>query len=492
VTVASPSAASASARPLTSPGARAESPHPLLGMDNVALGTSLVLMLLQLRGGIVGEVAALVALPILMLGTFLADRRYLPTILVLCIPSAGVLTLPDGGVFTFPDVVGRVMLAGVEVPGTLVVLVSAFARVGVELLKGGRAFRGVIPWPLILAFLVGLVPAFLGALLGQAMGLNQWSVGVRAMLALGGLFWGVLLARKARGNPRRLVRQLCVVVVVAASLLVIRFLSDMFTFLVMGLAGGLIPWFIQRRRLLEAGILALAALTGALALTLTTAAQVVVALGCVVLASTTARGVRRWVVRAAAVAGLAASATLIWLVIQLQRQTLIEVVTRDDGLLAYATVKLMGDRGPLWLAAIQQITSGPYWLVPAGRPLRPENFNYGYLVYTWEFGAHNAFLEFLRHVGLVTGAVGIAVILYAFIVVVRTLGETSDGALRGLAAGVLGIALPGVTTGNFPVGDIGFFLWALAGMVFTLHLALRSPAAGDAGGDEEPAREAPA
>jgi hypothetical protein len=460
--------------------------HPLLGMDNLTLAASVVLMLLQLRGGQLGEVAALVALPILAVGTFLADRRYLPSILVLCFPSAGVLVSPHAGVFSFPEVVSRVVLAGVEVPGTLMVLASAFARVCVELLMGGRAFRGVLPRPLILIYLLALGPAFLGALMAQGMGMNQWSVGMRCMLALGGLFWGVLVARNARGNPRRLVRQLCTVVVVAAALLVVRFLSDMFAFLVMGMAGGLIPFLVTRRRLFEAGILIVAALAGALALTLTTAAQVVVGLGCVLLASTTSPGTRRWIVRTTIAAGLVVSGGLIWLVSQLQGKTLLEVATtRDDGIVAYATVKLLGDRGPLWLAALQQISDGPYWIVPAGRPLRPENFNFGYLVYIWEFGAHNAFLELIRHVGLLAGAVGVGMIVYGFVVVVRVLAETRDPALRGLAGGVLGIALPGVTTGNFPVTDIGFFLWAAAGMVAATHLAMKAAEAAPA---VEPAR----
>ena len=448
--------------------------HPLLGTDNAALALAVVLMLLQLRGGTVGELAALVAVPLLALMTFLADRRYIPAILVLCIPTVGILTQPTLGAFDFPETVSRVVLAGVEVHGPLVVITSAFGRVCVELLRGGRAIPGVLPRWLILGFLVALMPTILGGLLGQSAGLNQWSIGVRAMLAIGGLFWGVLVAHRARGNPRRLVRQLCTVVTVGAALVLVRFVSDMYVFLLMGMSGGLLPYFVARRRLLEAGILLGAALVGALAISLTTAAEVVVALGCVMLATVRTPGLGKWLLRSAVAAGLATSVMLIWVVRQLQGRMLVEFATRADGVVAFGTMKLLGDRGPLWLAAMQQIVSGPYLIVPAGRSLRPDNFNYGYIVYLWDYGAHNTFLELLRHVGLIAGAMGIAMMLYALVRVVQVLSDTRVGALRGLAAGVVGVAVPGMTTGNFPIYDVGFFLWAMAGMVITTHLAFRA------------------
>lgn len=465
--------------------------NPLLQMDNVALAVATVLMALQLRGEALGELATLVALPIVALITFLADRRYLGTLLVLCIPSLGVLTDPQTAAgFAFPHVENRVVLAGVEVYASLVMVTVGFGRVCVELLRGGHALRGVFPRWLLPGFLAALVPAFLSALSGQASGMNQWSVGIRAMLALGGLFWGVLVARRARGRPMRLVHQLCTIITVGAALLLVGFLSDMFTFLLMGAVGGLLPYFTARRRLVEAGVLLGAALVGALTISLTTTAEVLVAMGCVMLAVVPNPAVRRWMLRTAVVGALAASALLLWLVRELAGKTLVEVVTRADGIVAFGTMKLLGDRGPLWLAAIEQITNGPYWIMPAGRPLRPENFNYGYLVYLWEFGAHNAVLELTRHVGLIAAAMGVLMMVYGVIAVARVLTETREGALRAVAAGVLGVAIPGITTGNFPIQDIGFFLWAVTGMVVTTHLMLRAPAPAvdeaEAAADEPP------
>jgi hypothetical protein len=464
---------------------------PLLRLHNVALGVAWLLMALQLFGGAVGELAALSAVPLLAAAAFSADRRYLAVLLVLCIPAAGVLTLRGAGFLAFPRSVEWVVLGGIEVPAPLVVVTAGFARVCLELVRGGRAFRGVIPRPLLLLFLAGLFPAFLGALLGQAMGLNQWSLGFRAMLALGGLFWGVLVARGAGPRPGRMVRQLAGIVFVGAALMLAGFLRDMMVFIVIGLAGGLVPWCVQRRRLVEAAVLAGAAVVGIVGISLTTAGQVLVALGCLVLAAVRSAGLRRWILRAAVLAGCAASGAMIWLVTQLHDKTLVEFVQRDEGLVAYAMFKLLGDRGPLWLAAIQQISSGPYWIVPSGRPLRPENFNYGYIVYIWEYGSHNTFLELLRHTGFIAGPIGMVLIGYAVVLATRTLTETADAALRGLAAGFLGVAVVGVTTGNFPVHDVGFFLWALGGMIAVLRMELPRRGALAVEEDGEEADDAP-
>jgi hypothetical protein len=472
------SAAPTAVRPPSSSRISAAPPkpavHPFLQLYNLAAVIALGLMLAQLRGGTPGEMAALLAIPIVGLATFAADRRYLPTILLLCMPSAGVLGGREAAglfptptqPFVFPDAATFVQLAGVEVTAVLVVLAAGFGRVAVEILRGGRAFRGVIPRWLLVGFLLAMLPVLAGGLLGQSLGYNRWSQGPRAMLAIAGFLWGVLLVRRAGpGAGRVLGRQLATMMVIAAVLMVVRFLSGMLVFVVAGMIGGVMPYFLSRRRIVEAAVCLLAVLVAALAMTLTTAAQVLLALGCVALAAPRFRAVGRWLVRVGVLAACVLSLLLIWVVMQLRGKTLVEVATRDEGLFAYAMFKLMGDRGPLWLAAVEQIAGGPYLVVPAGRPLRPQGFDYGGLVYTWEFGAHNAVLELVRNVGLIGGAAALAVIGFAIAAAVRLLLQTEDGALRGIAAGFLGVSILGLTTGNYPVYDVGFFLWAVAGML---------------------------
>ena len=481
--------------PHASPAARS---HPLLRMHNAAAGVSLLLLVIQLRGGDVAEIAALLAVPIIAAATFAADRRYLPVLVLLCFPALGVvggrdaLYIPRSVAvpFVFPEAVSYVLLAGIEVTAPLVMLAASFGRVIFELLGGGRAFRGVVPRWLLAFFLLAVVPVLVGGLQGQALGYNRWSQGPRAMFAIGGLLWGIVVARRHGGTAaRRLGPQLAGLVLGGALLIVTGLLRGMLIFVVLGLVAGVLPYFVARRRILEAGICVLAVVAAALGMTLTTAAQVVLALGCVALAAPGAKAVSRWLLRAGVAAACLLSALMIWAVMQLQGKTLLEVATRDDGVMAYAVFKLMGDRGPLWLAAVEQITGGPYVVVPAGRPLRPENFDYGGLVYTWESGAHNAVLELVRNVGLVGGAAGLALIGFAILSAVRLLVETRDVALRGLAAGFLGVSIVGMTTGNYPVYDVGFFVWAVAGML--IGARPYAPRRGDPAPGEEDAEEDP-
>lgn len=448
--------------------------HPLLRLPNVAAGVSLLLVILQLRGQTMGDVAALVALPLVAALAFAADRRYLPAILLLCIPTLGVIGGRDAvamaptalNPFVFPRASTFVVLAGVEAGAPLALLIAAFARVVLEMVRGAPAFRGVVSTWVVTLFLVSFVPVLAGGLQGQAVGYNRWSQGLRSMLVVSGFLWGVIVARRADGaSARRVGVQLAGLALVGAALLAGGVLRGMFLFVAVGLAGGMIPYFMARRRFMEAAVCGIAATVAAVGMTLTTAGEVVLALGCVALAAPRARALGRWLLRAGIFAAVVLSGVMIWAVVQLRDKTLLEVATRDEGVVAYAVFKLMGDRGPLWMAAVEQITDGPYFVVPAGRPLRPENFDYGGLVYTWEFGAHNSVLELLRNTGLLGGGAALVLIGIAILSAVRLLVETRDDALRGLAAGFLGVAIVGMTTGNYPVYDEGFFVWAVGGML---------------------------
>lgn len=443
-------------------------------MPNVAMGVSLLLVLLQLRGETLGDVAALVAIPLTALLAFLADRRYLPAILILCLPGVGVIAGRDGiapapdalNPFIFPRASTFVVLMGIEVGAPLALLGAAFGRVVLEVLRGGRAFRGVVPSWAVAVFLVSFVPVLMGGLQGQALGYNRWSQGLRSMLVVSGFLWGVIVARRSDGAAaRRLGVQLTGLALVGAALLTVGFLRGMLLFVAVGLAGGVMPYFLARRRIVETGVCAVAAAVAAVSMTLTTAGEVLLALGCFILAAPGARALGRWLLRIGILGAVVLSGVMIWAVIQLKDKTLLEVATREEGVMAYAVFKLMGDRGPLWLAAIEQITGGPYLVAPSGRPLRPENFDYGGLVYTWEFGAHNSVLELLRNVGLLGGGAALLLIGLALLATVRLLLETRDDAMRAMAAGLLGVAVVGMTTGNYPVYDEGFFIWSLAGML---------------------------
>jgi hypothetical protein len=207
---------------------------------------------------------------------------------------------------------------------------------------------------------------------------------------------------------------------------------------------------------------------------LTTAASVLVSGGLFFLAEMPLPVVRRVLIRVAIFAGVMTSASLMWLVLTRAGAAFAFApdTTLEAGLGTYVAFKLMADRGPLWLAAAQQIVAGPYLVMPAGRPLFPEIFGWP-VPGEWNNGAHNSVLELVRNVGLVAGALGVALMGWALFRAMRVVVFSRRPAVRALAAAFVGVAITGVTTGNFPVQDVGFFVWGLGGLAVGLHTSRR-------------------
>ncbi|HET7233297.1 MAG TPA: hypothetical protein VFJ16_25015 [Longimicrobium sp.] len=451
----------------------------LLQVRTAVLVLAWVLTLLQLAGGDSGELAALASFPIAAALAFLADRRYLGAMLVLCIPALGLPdTVAPGGaaadgaggfIIAFPDAVTFVVLGGVQVTSVLVILAAGFGRVMLEVLRRPSTFRGVCPPLAVLAYAAALIPALMCALQGQANGLNRWSVGVRGLLAVGGFFWGVVMVRQSRGTPSDYARQVLRVVLVGSFLAVIGILRGTYFFLLVGMTGGAFAHYLSRRRGLPATLTGAVVVGSVFVATLTTLGEVAFALLCMMLNGPGMRRLRRFLVRAGVATAGIMSLGLLWAVMRFSQMASFTANSRDQGLLAYAYFKLMGDRGPLWVSALEQILAGPYVIVPAGRPLHPQGI-YARL-YSWEFGAHNTVLELLINNGMVAGAAGVALIGLAIWSAARLLIDTQDRGLRAVAAGFLGVGVVGVTTGSFPVYDVGFFLWSLGGILAALHAA---------------------
>lgn len=439
---------------------------------HAAMGAAVLLVVVQLMGGEAGAVAALLALPIAAMITFRMDWRYVPVLLVLALPSLGIATVGEEAVFSglvFRDAVPAAFVGPLQLSVPLVAMSVGLVRVLLVFGRGrGNAIRPLFPTRLLLVFLVALLPALVGALQGQAMGLNRWSQGVRGMLAIGAAFWGALVAYRARASRERVLQQMVTVVVVASALLLTGLLRGHFLFLVVGLSAGCLP-HLMRRRSPAALVAGATAVIAPVVTTLTVAAGAVFAWFALAISTDRVRFARRLLVRASVVGAMAASGGMIWMVLAMRYDVGFMDMDEQGGLLSYAMFKLLGDRGPLWLAAIAQITTGPLLVAPSGRPLLPENFRYlrGGLD-VWESGAHNTVLELVRNTGLIAGGVGVFLMIYVLIRVSRVLTDSREPALRAFAAGTLGVAIAGITTGNYPIEDVGFFLWALAGWVLGL------------------------
>jgi hypothetical protein len=368
------------------------------------------------------------------------------------------------------------MVAGVQVTSGLVILVAGFARVMLEVLRRPATFRGVCPPLAVLGYAAALVPALMCGLEGQAEGLNRWSVGFRGMLAVGGFFWGVVVVRQSRGTPAEYAQQMLRVVMVGSGLALIGLLRGTYFFLLVGLAGGAFAYYLSRRRGLAATLTGALVLGSVLIATLTTLGEVAFAMLCWSLTGPGMRRIRKYVIRVGVGTALVGSGAMLWAVLRFSENAEFTAMSREQGLLAYGYFKLMGDRGPLWVSALQQILAGPYIIVPAGRPLRPQGI-YASL-YTWEFGSHNSVLELLINNGMLAGAAGIALIALCIWQSARLVTETEHRGTRAVACGFLGVAVVGVSTGSFPVYDVGFFLWAMGGILAAMRqLAPPAPVA---------------
>jgi hypothetical protein len=442
---------------------------PVLRLRHLVLGASILIALLQAAGGAPGDAATAAGLLLAGLIGWKIDVRYLGSLLILSFASFGLSGSPEGlevmGGLSILHPTRHTGVAGVDLSAPLVAMLAAAMRTLFEAAQRRETrFGWPERWPLLL-FLLALILAAMGGLYGRSLGLNRWSEGVRSVLAVGGFFWGYALTRTPIFSARRSDRQVVRVTILGCVLVAMGLLRGHFIFVLAGLAAALLPGFLSRRKWgasLLAGWVCAYALVG---LTLTTAAIVVLSAGIVILASMPLPLLRRMLVNGAVAVVLMGSVGVIWAV-RAYGDTLAAELTlqaaESEGVLSYAIFKLMGDRGPLWLAALQQIVSGPHLVAPAGRPLMPM---VGAVTGTvWEYGPHNSVLQVLRSIGLLGGAALLVLMAYFLFQALSSAAGRSSGAARALAAAFIGVALAGTTTGDFPVQDVGFFLWVMGGI----------------------------
>jgi hypothetical protein len=455
----------------------------------LAFFAALGFVTVQLTGGAPGDAAAVGGLVLAGIIGWKADARYLASLLILCYPALG---LPDAdaqhldwAVLPFPGAVRMATIGGLELGAPLIAIVMAAARTITDALRPRAAARGwVTRWPAAIFFVAAMF-AVVGAAQGSALGLNRWTEGLRSVLALGGLFWGFMLVRTAGHGAERIPRRVMQSTVLGSFLWVVGLLQGHLIFMLTGLAAALLPELLRRRQWLGLVCGAAVATAGLVAGTLTTAAIVLVTLGTLGLAALPYKALRRGLLRVAVVAAVAVCTVMLWAVLNFSGDLAFQFTAaaiEGEGLTAYVMFKLMADRGPLWLAAMQQIAGGPHWIAPSGRPLLPIG---GWMAgMEWESGAHNSILQVLRNVGLAGGVLVLGLITMSVVRASKVLASSERAPVRALAAAFIGVALSGIATGDFPVADVGFFLWCLGGIAIGLHTYLPvhhpvSPAQGD-------------
>lgn len=427
-------------------------------------------VVMQFVGGDIGRAGAATGFTLATVGAFWGNSRHLWLIVLLCFPALGLGTARIGNntpvledVWAWiPTPVIAIGAAGGDWHAPLGVMLGALGRVVADSARQ-RVAPAMPSWATVL-FLAALVPATLGAVEGQALGLEGWSQGLRGILALGGLFWGALIAvRKPMGAPDPFERALRIGLV-GGGLLLCGLLRGHFLFIAIGMLAAALPQFSRPFRPVALLIAASAVSVAMFSLTLTTAAAAMVAIAVVLVAKKTPYRQRRAAVVGVVTLTLALSAGTVYAVYVTRSQFSSNTHTSNkDDLGNYVLLKIFEDRGPLWLAALDQVTSPPWIVVPAGRPLAPTTMTSLQPVEAWAFGAHNASLELLRNVGWVSGVAGIVLMIWSILMAAKTVAYHPSPVTQAVAAGFVGTAVAGLTTGNFPIQDVGFFVWTLGG-----------------------------
>lgn len=337
-------------------------------------------------------------------------------------------------------------------------------------------------WPspyrvFFILWLLALIPVGLGTYLGYETGNQNWTRGMRFLLLSGSIFYGLQLAQK----DQSIVPKITQLFIVAAFFFLLLWIGHIWgthlLFLYTGVStvAGIFllrknPHFYKKLiGLFFLGFSALLFIRG----TFTMKGIVIVSLGLALALSFHKNN--KLATAFSRYAGLACIlAALVFTVYTgTQSEILAEYVSPVRGSSAQSTLetkfqrKIFLDRGPLWTAAIRQIADGPYLIITGGRPLQGSGVYGG----GWFVGCHNTFLETLRLMGI-SGLVVIALVLWALKDVVKIPCKSQpDNYAKMLITIICGVAVVGLTTGDFPLdSNVGFWLWMPCGTLIGTYL----------------------
>jgi hypothetical protein len=353
-------------------------------------------------------------------------------------------------------------------------------RVFLERLLWPSTYRSRIPRLLFVLWAAAFIPVLVGFYLGYQTRNPNWTRGLRWLMISGSYFYGYILARRWPTGRSRLPLVLVLLPLVGTMLVLMEagVYWSHHGFLILGLGGALSVYFMWNRervnRLLGIFLLCVAA---AFAAGGSLTAMGITLLSVVLSYVGTKKGVFPSIAHNRVVTGVGSMAivgiVLFSFGIGMLGYHPRYKPSRSHGseggtLVERIEFKALSDRLPFWHAALKEILSGPHFIVPSDRPLRPETRG---VPATWWMGAHNVVLESLRINGLFAGTVMLMIYFLALRNSLMVLTTSADSILRSLAAAVLGVGIVGMTTGDFPADmTVGFWLWSLAGLCHGLFL----------------------
>jgi len=358
-------------------------------------------------------------------------------------------------------------------------------RVILEIFLRPETFKSKFPKIIFPLWIVAFLPVLIGFYLGFQDKSTNWTRGLRWLMIAGSYFYGYILAKNwPKDSNNLLVIILLPLVIVMLLLMNLSVYWSHHGFLFLGLGGAFSIYFIRNRsfmfRLLGVLLLCLSVVY-ALKGSLTTMG--IVSLSILFSYLGTKKQVAPSIIRTRIVK-FAGTMAILWILIFSLGIGFLGYHPDFKPSLSYGSyegtfaqrieAKALSDRMPFWHPALKEILSGPSFIVPSGKALILETPG---LPAEWVVGAHNVFLETLRINGLFAGTIMLAIYFLALKNNLFVLTKSADPILRSLAAGVLGVGIVGMATGDFPADmTVGFFLWSLAGLCHGLFLQ-RSPLA---------------
>ena len=356
-------------------------------------------------------------------------------------------------------------------------------RVIIEILYRPSTFKFKIPTSLLYMWLFCFIPVLIGFYLGFISGNPNWTRGLRWLMISGSYFYGYILLRSIPLNFNHSgVKFLTVTIIPMSVVMLFLMLTKIYWshhgFLFLSFGGAFSIHYMRNSSFLYFFLgFFLFFMIWKLALSGTITMMVIVLFSILFSLVGSVKKVSLGPLGKSLSSkggGIILSLVLFFTVgvlysglkmIQQNEEININVKNINEGFESRLENKVLADRLPFWYAAFEQIISGPYIIVPSGRPLKIIG-----ITNDWVVGAHNTILEMLRLNGLVAGSFILYIYFFALRNLLVVLGNSNIRFLRTLAAGLLSVAIIGMTTGDFPADlTVGFWIWSITGLVHGLY-----------------------
>jgi hypothetical protein len=358
-------------------------------------------------------------------------------------------------------------------------------RVVYEILISPSTFRNYIPSRLILLWLIGLIPALILFLWSWKLGNPNWTRGYRFYLISGSYFYGVILFKNFKmsnfkmSHERSILKLFIPLLIIYLLIIFLEVFWSHFGFLLIGLTGAF-SIFLLYEKIISYKIIGLFlfSLTVIIilksSLTLMLIGFISILFTLLICNAVGKNYAQRFLVSTTKM--LLPVSILFTLFVSILSYILdISILVQSEqshSFMERVLWKTLFDRLPFWSAAFEQIISGPYFLVPSGRPFYINSIFYGTDV-EWVVGAHNSYLEILRNTGLFVGLVILIVYITAINNVLKVLRRSENRLLRTFSSAIISVSIVGLSVGDFPADmTMGFFLWSFAGFIHCNYVSM--------------------